>query len=593
MKVFGRDRRFIMPLVLVSIAAVGTMAVLAAINLRNLHHTTTGYALLQSTNALANVAIMALHDKQLAQDFCLAAARHNQLRVTLIALDGRVLGDSQAQPDTMENHKDRPEVVAALAGTPGIDLRTSVSVGEKMYYAAVPIRQGQETLGILRMALKAPDLAERLLPFYISALVSALLVGFAAVYANVRLAARLSRPVRSLVDAAQAWSQGLLDFRLPSFQDNELAIVPMAMNSMAADLKSRIEAMDAARQELSVLLNCMAEAVIAVDSQLNIRIINQEAGRLFDQEKRSTAELIGKSLLQVSGQLSLENLAKSCLTQLETQEEELTKYGETVRHFIAYASPVLWENQASGVVIVLNDISKLKQLEKIRKDFVANVSHELRTPITLIKGFVETLDAGAIERIEDARRFLAIINRNTDRMSAVIHDLLALAQLEHPDRQQLEKCEISVRHLFNSAIMQIADKAKERNILVQSSSDRDLKVFGNEGLLEQALINLLDNAIKYGKPDSTVRLKAACDAEYLVFSVEDKGPGIPARAVPRIFERFYRVDQARSRDLGGTGLGLSIVKHIALAHDGTVEVESREGKGSTFSFKLPLAQGKI
>jgi len=597
MKASSTSRHFLLPLALVSIAAVSMTTILAAISLRNLNVSSGSSSLLQGTRALANLAVPLMLDHASSdsilgivaiRNFCSTAAQDNRLRVTIIALDGTVLGDSQADAGSMENHALRSEVAAALSGREGLELRKSSTIGVELYYAAVPIRSGNKLLGVLRLALEPPQLGTRLMPFYLGAILSAILVSLAAVYASIKLASRLSKPVNALISAAQAWSAGQLDYRMTSLHDSELAILPAAMNSMAGELQQRIASMNEARRELEVLLDCMAEAVMATDHNLNMRTINSEACRLFGRDTADPASLAGRSLLEVSSQAGLEAIALACLQKAATIEEEFILYGETTRSFIAYASPVLWQNRAAGVVIVLNDITRLKQLEKIRRDFVANVSHELRTPITLIKGFVETLEAGAIDRADDARRFLGIINRNTDRMSSVIQDLLALAQLESPERHQLEKTTIQVKHLFNAVTAQLIDKAKGRNILIQTSCDQKLEVFGNEGLLEQALINLLDNAIKYGRPDSTILMKAEIEEQHLVLSVQDKGMGIPARSVPRIFERFFRVDQARSRELGGTGLGLSIVKHIALAHNGTVQVESAEGKGSIFSICLPL-----
>ncbi len=271
-------------------------------------------------------------------------------------------------------------------------------------------------------------------------------------------------------------------------------------------------------------------------------------------------------------------------------EAELTLYREGPRHFFLCAAPLAVgpESPSPGAVLVLNDITPLRRLEQVRKDFVANVSHELKTPITLIKGFAETLQDRSVRESPDAERFLGILFRNAERMDALVDDLLTLARLERPDAPPLRREPTRIRPLLENVAEAVESRRAERGSRLALSCPDDLEARVNEGLLEQAVLNLTDNALKYSGAGAEVELAAREADGFLEILVRDDGPGIPARHLPRIFERFYRVDWARSREEGGTGLGLSIVRHIALAHGGEASVESREGAGSAFRIRVPM-----
>ncbi len=574
--------RFLAPLVLVCGVSIAIMAGAAGFAMKRLNERASASTLRESALALART----VPDSSL-QEYCRSAAAGTRFRITVIDMDGSVVGDSGADPARMENHAQRPEVRSALRGEPSLEIRQSDTMGVKMAYAAVPFFRDGRQAGVLRLALDTPTLANQVSPFYFSAAVAALVLAAAAGIGSIQLGKRLTRPVSSLLDASKAWSSGNLRYRMAKGGDAELDGLADAMNAMSRELESRIDTMEAGRRELSALLNGMSEAVLATDADLRLVIANPKARELFLIPENFASGPGSRSLLEMSRQPSLETLALACLDSRIAMEDEFVLYGEGPRTFTASASPVLWDDNPAGVVIVLNDISRLKRLETIRKDFVANVSHELRTPITLIKGFAETLEGGALEAPEDARRFLGIIKRNADRMSALIEDLLMLAQLESPDRGGLETSDASVIKILSDAVEAIQDKAAPRGIRLLVSCPDDFSVRVNQGLVEQAIINLLENAIKYGKQDSTVTIDARIDGAMAMISVQDEGPGIPAADASRLFERFYRVDRARSRDIGGTGLGLAIVKHIALAHGGDVKLQTQVGTGSTFSLIVP------
>ena len=360
------------------------------------------------------------------------------------------------------------------------------------------------------------------------------------------------------------------------------------MNELAAQLDARINDALRQRNEREAILSSMVEGVVAIDDRQRIISLNQAAARLFGCHADTVA---GRTLQEIVRNVELQRLAADVLARRQSLSGDLAIMGRDGRQRLLNAQGTVLreaEDRPVGAVIVLHDVTRLQELEKVRRDFVANVSHELRTPVTAIKGFVETLLDGAPADPADAERFLRIVARQADRLNSIIEDLLTLARIE----QGTEKAEIvlepgRVRQVLEAAADACRLKAEEKQIHLDIQCDADLIARINAALLEQAVVNLVDNAVKYSPAGATVRLIAERDAEWLVIRVEDHGCGIGAEHLPRIFERFYRVDRARSRELGGTGLGLSVVKHIAQAHGGRADVRSTVGEGSTFFIHLP------
>jgi two-component system phosphate regulon sensor histidine kinase PhoR len=360
---------------------------------------------------------------------------------------------------------------------------------------------------------------------------------------------------------------------------------------MASEINARIAAVESQGRELEAILDAMSEAVLALDSGLAIRIVNPAARALFGLE----SDGMGRRLLEATRSSALQEVAASCLESGENEEAEISLFfpSSSERVFRALAAPLKGDaasggDASRGVVLVLGDITALRRLERVRRDFVANVSHELRTPVQLVKGFAESLREGALEEPEQARRFVGIIERNAARMESLISDLLSLASLEREDGSSLKTDLSPIEPILEGARQAILPKAAGKGMSILVECDEALEAKTEAGLLEQAVVNLIDNAVKYSPPDTSVRVSAWAEEGFLLIEVRDQGFGIPASDLDRIFERFYRVDKARSRELGGTGLGLAIVKHIAMAHGGDVSVESWEGEGSTFRIRIPL-----
>ncbi len=344
--------------------------------------------------------------------------------------------------------------------------------------------------------------------------------------------------------------------------------------------------LEAQRKEMEAVLSSMVEGVVAVDHDLSILSMNRAASRMFGHEP---SEIIGRPIAGVAGLGDTADLLSAAMGQDDPVEGELPFGVEGLGLAQAHATRLRAPSgETIGALVVLHDVTRLRTLERVRQDFVASVSHELKTPVTTIKGFIETLLDGAVEDPEEAERFLRIAARQVDRLNAIIEDLLTLSRLE----QASEKTEILMESILLEDVLRTAvevcePRASEKGVTISLDCPDGLRVEASPALLEQAVINLVDNAVKYSDPGNSVQVGAERGAEGLVVWVRDHGSGIPAEHLPRLFERFYRVDKARSRTAGGTGLGLAIVKHIAQVHGGEARVESAAGAGSTFSLVLP------
>jgi len=521
---------------------------------------------------------------------CKRLGRAGATRITVILPSGRVVGDSEEEPSRMENHAHRPEVIQVLGGKGvGVATRPSRTVGERMMYVAVPMRRGNNTVGVLRTAVAWSQVERALAAVYARIAGAGVLVGAAAAFMGYAAARRISGPLEEMRLGAERFAKGDFSRQLQAGKWLEINALAGAMNEMARELDERIRTIVSGRNEQQAVLASMAESVLAVDKESRIISINHAAAGLFGVAPQAAE---GKNLHSIINNVNLQHFVERALGSDEPVEELIVLHEQAEEVYLHSHGTVLRDGQGKriGVVVVMNDITRLRRLERIRKDFVANVSHELKTPITSIKGFVETLLDGAMNDPEDARRFLDIIARQAGRLNAIINDLLTLSKLE----QQAETMEIAlkrenIRNTINAAVGLCEIKSGEKGITVEVDCDEALTAEVNDPLLEQAIVNLIDNAIKYSEPGGRVAVSAARADGAVRISVRDEGCGIEKKYLPRLFERFYRVDKARSRKLGGTGLGLAIVKHICQAHGGRVSAESSPGKGSTFTIHLPAA----
>jgi len=508
-------------------------------------------------------------------------------RFTVIATDGKVLADSVASPAAMGNHGDRPEVVAALDGRVGRATRESPTLGVEEMYVAIPLLENGRVAAVLRAAVPLTSVNQALHSLYWRIGISAAVVALASAAIGLLVSRRISRQMRSIQRGAVAYAAGDFGYKLEMPRTVEFGAVVQSLNEMAAQLDEKIRTITGQKSEREAILSSMVEGVLAVDSEDRIITLNAAAARLFAVDR---ADAERRSLQEVVRNPDLQRLVAQALHTQEPVESEITLRVGGQERVLQVNGTVLRDAEGNGIgaMAVLNDVSRLKALESMRREFVANVSHEIKTPVTSIKGFAETLLDGAMHIPEDAERFLRIIAGQADRLNSIVEDLLSLSQVEQAgEAGGLTLHEASLSDVLHVAVDVCDPKAAAKRITIDVSMVGEIYAPINPPLLEQAVVNLIDNAIKYSPEGAAVEVSCAADGDEVIIAVRDWGAGIAREHLTHLFERFYRVDKARSRDLGGTGLGLAIVKHIAQAHHGRVSVESALGKGSTFRIHLP------
>ncbi|MFO8057590.1 MAG: ATP-binding protein [bacterium] len=518
---------------------------------------------------------------------CNRLGQASQTRITLILSSGKVICDSEESPANMDNHADRPEIKEALDGRAGNITRYSHTLDKKMMYVAVPIKEQGSVIAAVRTSVPLASVADALLRFQGVVVIGGGVIAVIAALTSLMVSRRISRPLEELKKGAKRFSEGELDTRLPEDDLEEIGSLAHAMNEMAAELGERFRTITSQRNEQEAILGSMREGVIAISTDETIISLNQAARLMLGI---TSGDKRGRSLQEVVRDKELQSQAQRALSNGEEDLENIEIEPGNQRIIQAHATAVRDENHVlKGAVLVLNDVTQLRRLENMRRDFVANVTHELRTPITSIKGFVETLQGGALDSRADAERFLEIIHRQVEQLNSIVEDLLLLSRLEETQSRDSIRLEYTnIRNLLESALELCTGKAATKDVSIGVYCADTLRAKVNPPLLSQAVTNLLENAINYSESGSSVNLTARqSDTEFEIM-VQDQGQGIEEKHLGRIFERFYRVDKARSRKMGGTGVGLAIVKHIAQAHRGSVSVESTPGQGSTFILRLPL-----
>ncbi len=511
---------------------------------------------------------------------------HTGTRLTVILKNGTVVVDSHSVPEKMENHLDRPEIIQAIRNQPAYEERFSSTINEEMLYLAVPLRKSNELVAFVRVAKPVTAIQSTLADIYGKILAIGALTLLIAAMFSFALARRITGPLRDIQAGAERIAAGDLRARLYVYDSEELATLSNAMNNMAAQLSWQIQRERKEKAEVTAVLASMVEGVVAIDGNDRILTMNQAAADMLAID-RSTA--VG-SLMQSKIRLPrLLELIEKTRAQNETIEHEIVIYATENKYFQIHATPLRSDDgEAFGVLLVMNDMTKVRKLENLRRQFVANVSHELRTPITAVQGALETILDGAIESRDDTVRFVKVALRHTVRFAHIIRDLLLLSRIEQEDSATISSQGelLSVNSLVAGAVALSKNEFKGDTGRVVVECPKNLHVRGNSTLLEQALMNLVNNALNYSEADEKVEISVMAENGKVLIQVKDHGIGIPAADVERIFERFYRVDKSRSRAGGGTGLGLAIVKHIVQAHRGRVWVESEPGQGSMFVIEL-------
>jgi len=507
-------------------------------------------------------------------------------RITVILPSGRVIGDSNEDPAIMDNHALRPEIIKARKGNVGKSIRFSTTLQQRMMYVAIPLKDKEEIIAVIRAALPVTAIDQALRVIQIKIMLGGLFIALLAAGISLYVSRRISRPIEKLKQGADFFARGDLSHRMPGTDLVEIDSLIEALNQMAGQLEDRLNTIVRQKNELAAVLSSMAEGVMAIDMEEQIISINRAAARIFETLPEN---LLNRSIPEVIRNPDLQKFINKALSGKENLEQDITLYQRGERILYVHNTPLQDpDGQRSGILVVLNDVTHLRKLENMRKDFAANVSHEIKTPLTAIKGFVETLRTGERAEPQETERFLAIIEKHVNRLTAIIDDLMKLSKIEQQDEKSdihLEKS--SVKSVISSAIQTCREKANAKEISIDFVCTEDISVLLDSRLMAQAVINLLDNAINYSSEKSDIQISASLKDKELRISIQNHGIGIPKEHLSRLFERFYRVDKARSRELGGTGLGLAIVKHIAHAHGGRVSVDSILGKGSTFTLYLP------
>jgi two-component system phosphate regulon sensor histidine kinase PhoR len=496
-------------------------------------------------------------------------------RITVIDKEGAVLADTEKDPATMENHKIRPEVIDALSGGVGKSTRLSVTLEEEMLYVALPIEQNSKVLGVVRVSIPLKQINSLLNDLQLRIIIAIAIITLLSIGIAFLLSRGLSKPVSTLVQAAKNLAKGDFRTRVYLQAGGELKELETSFNEMAGKMEGLFGSLSRRNEELDTIVSSIQEILLVLDKDGRIKLTNESFKKALDNE-----DVQDKFYWEVMRCPDFSELIKKVTEERKNHIQEI-EFRD--KHYLC---SVTFLSSKEEMVAILYDITELKNLEQMKKDFVANMSHELRTPLTAIKGFVETLEEE--EEIKNAQ-YLEIIKRHTDRLMNIVNDLLLLSELEQTGSALVIE-NVNLASLTENILKVFEQGAKEKGIQLKLVAGEDLKTIQADPFkLEQMFINLLDNAIKYTEKGEVSVTLTQIDSKFVI-EIQDSGIGIPSSHLPRIFERFYVVDKSRSKKLGGTGLGLSIVKHIVLLHGGTIDVESSLGIGTKITIVLPNNQ---
>ncbi len=526
------------------------------------------------------------------QSLCDSLGRELSYRITVILPSGEVIGDSENDPREMDNHKDRLEIQKALNHETGVSTRYSYTLNQKMLYVAAPIKNQDQIAFIVRSSLPITVLSETLNGIYYRIVLIGFFIALGTAVMIGLLSRQIKKPIEVLKKGSLRFGNGDLDYRLHIPKPEEFNILSNAMNQMAEQLKEKLRKITDQKTELESILSSMIEGLLVIDTDEKIVRLNQAAKDLLGLK---TEESHQRTIQEVIRNTDLLEFIQTILSKGKKGEKEISLH-ETGLAVLQVHGTILMDekNHKTGALFVLNNITRLKQLEKIRREFVDNVSHELKTPITAIKGSVETLKEGAINNRRDAEHFFDILMKHVDRLNAIVEDLLNLSRIEQEaESNQIAFTETNIINVLKEAVSVCQNQIDEKKLQIKIKCDESLQAKINPFLFEEAFINLIDNAVKYSKKGGLIQVNAKKEKDKIQIEVIDSGCGIPKEHHFRIFERFYRVDKARSRELGGTGLGLAIVKHIVQAHGGTIQVNDNVPKGSTFTIRLPMGRNQV
>jgi len=509
--------------------------------------------------------------------------RPGRARVTFIRPDGVVLGDSDVERaglERVENHHDRPEVLRALEGQPGSSARWSATVGRRLMYVATPIRRDGQVVMVARLAVPLTEVDESIQALRQIFGIAALIALGVATFLSFGAAHVMSRSLRQLTSAARRMADGNLDVRTHLRGHDELTELGRALDALAESLSVTLSTMRTERDLLGRILESMQEGVLVLDAERRILLVNPSLREMM----ALSSETVGRIAIEVIRNAELQRLLETALASEDSHSGEIEIAGLKPRRVLVHAKAMSGQ---PGLLAVFVDVTDVRRLESLRRDFVANVSHELRTPIAAVASAAETLRRSALRDPEASVRFVEMIERNARRLHELVEDVLDLSKIESKEFKPRVDA-VDIAPIATQVIGTFRERIDRKKLTVAGAvAPGTPSVTGDHRAIEQVLTNLVENAVKYCPEGAAITIRASEEGGKVRVSVEDSGPGIEAKHLPRLFERFYRVDAGRTRDMGGTGLGLSIVKHLVDAMGGMIGVQSTLGRGSTFWFTLP------
>ncbi|WP_271398491.1 two-component system histidine kinase PnpS [Salinicoccus roseus] len=513
-----------------------------------------------------------------------------QMRFTVVDTEGVVLADSENDPAEMNNHFNRPEIQDVLEQDEafGESIRYSTTQDFNMMYVALPLVSEGETVGAVRTSLSLGVIDDAMNRLWFSLSIALGLMFLIAAIASTMLARSITRPIDSIMNVTSRLRKNDYSSRVNTEAKGEIGDLSQSINALAASLQRQMKEIEENEQQLTSIISNMVSGVMLVNQDGKVELLNSAMERFLSQHK---GNLIGQPYEKVGERFALSPHIHAVFETNEKVHEEVHSYYPQERIMDAHLAPYYGQGwQQRGVIVVLHDITEIRRLEKMRSDFVANVSHELKTPVTSVRGFSETLMSGEVTDEETTKQFLKIIHDESQRLDRLIRDLLNLSKIER-QKMPLNLETLNMTALVHEVSVTLQGAIEEkRTRLVLPDPSKDVYLQGDEDRLRQIILNLVGNGINYTAEGGTVTVSLKENVEKVRLIIKDDGIGIPEESLPRIFERFYRVDRARSRHSGGTGLGLAIVKHLIESHHGEIEVESREGEGTTFTVILPKKQ---
>lgn len=514
--------------------------------------------------------------------------RRVDTRITLLTKEGIVIADSEFTPEQMDNHRYRPEIIQANKSTIGQSQRYSRTLQKTMLYVAVPATASNSDLGYIRTALSTERIDKEINYLRRVIVIAASLTGLIALFIGYWLAMSFARPLRQMTLIANNYAHGRYQLRIPSHRRDEIGDLARSLNQMADISAQRFDIIKTERDQLSTILKSMNEGVITVTSEGLITHVNAAACRML---RTSSERCLGQSLKDIDRSNNLDQAFMQCHQQQSSVEQTIQLDGYTfARHYRLHVT-LLKQSHQAGAILVLQDITDVQRIDKMRADFVANASHELKTPITAIRGFAETLIESETIDATIRQRFMRKIHGQSIRLSDLVSDLLALSRLESNDKAF--NTQVDLTQVVQRVCANLQAVAQSHKVVLELEIEGgQMTLLGDDNALGQMATNLIDNAIKYTAEMGTVTVQIKAQSGLAVLTVKDNGLGIDEADQERIFERFYRVNKARSQSLGGTGLGLAIVKHIVQNHRGNLHLKSKLNHGSTFTVEIPLSDQK-